>query len=62
MKYHISATRCPQDHRCPLVKRCPVGAITQKDFSLPIIEQEKCIQCGICYQKCPMKAVEKKEE
>lgn len=60
MPYSISAARCPQNHACPLVKRCPVGAVTQQGFHLPVIDREKCINCGLCYKKCPMKAVEER--
>jgi len=27
---------------------CPVGAITQSGFGLPVIDPEKCIECGKC--------------
>lgn len=53
----ISSTACPQNHPCPIVRVCPVGAISQSGFGLPIIDEEKCIECGKCIKYCPMKAV-----
>lgn len=55
--YLISENVCPQDHLCPLVKACPVGAITQNQTGLPVINQQLCIRCGKCYANCPKKAV-----
>gem|GEM_PF-822884 len=49
--------KCPQDHPCPLVKVCPVGAISQLGFAAPVIDEEKCIQCGACLTQCGKGAV-----
>ncbi|MCF7833254.1 MAG: 4Fe-4S binding protein [Candidatus Marinimicrobia bacterium] len=43
---------CPQNHRCPVISRCPIGAISQNGYSAPIIDQEKCTDCGICTRSC----------
>jgi len=43
---------CPQNHPCPVVSRCPVGAISQQGYGAPIIDQEKCTDCGICTRSC----------
>lgn len=56
-KIKIEASKCPQDHPCPLVKICPVGAISQDGFSAPKIDQEKCIACGKCVATCPYQAM-----
>ena len=56
----VNQSRCPQNHRCPSIAVCPKGAITQKDpYSLPVIDQEKCIECGKCIRFCPRRAIEK---
>jgi Fe-S-cluster-containing hydrogenase component 2 len=60
MSLKISASRCPQNHRCPIVNVCPVGAISQNGYGLPVIDEEKCIDCGKCIKFCPMKAVVQK--
>jgi Fe-S-cluster-containing hydrogenase component 2 len=52
-KIKIDATKCPQDHPCPLVGICPANAITQQGFAAPQIDQEKCISCGMCAMSCP---------
>ena len=56
----VNQSRCPQNHRCPSIAVCPMQAITQKDpYSLPVIDQEKCIECGKCIRFCPRRAIEK---
>jgi ferredoxin len=54
---HVDAHRCPQNHRCPAIRICPVGAIRQQGNALPIIEREKCVECGACASFCPMGAI-----
>lgn len=49
----------PQNHRCPLLTVCPVGAITQSGFGLPVIDPEKCIECGKCVGHCGKQAIHK---
>jgi ferredoxin len=53
----IIARRCPQNHQCPLVRLCPVGAIYQAGFAAPVIDPEKCIECGACPISCGYGAV-----
>ena len=48
---------CPHDHVCPLIKLCPVRAISQGEDGYPIIDQDKCIRCQRCVNKCPKKAM-----
>ncbi len=43
---------CPQNHPCPVVPACPVDAITQQGNGAPIIDGDKCIDCGKCVKKC----------
>ncbi len=43
----ISCTLC--------VKKCPVGAISMKG-NLPVIDFEKCTNCGVCVHICPTKS------
>lgn len=57
MIFYIDPKICPQNHVCPLVKLCPIGAIQQNQDGLPVIDAEKCIQCGKCLRSCPMRAV-----
>lgn len=55
----IDKNKCPQNHRCPSIAVCPVGAISQNEFELPVINQELCIECGKCINFCPRKAIQK---
>ena len=59
MAIHVITERCPQNHSCPSVKICPVKALSQKGFSAPTIDEEKCIDCGKCVSFCPKKALVK---
>jgi Fe-S-cluster-containing hydrogenase component 2 len=42
-------------------KRCPVAAIDGGKNIIHIIDQDKCIKCGMCFEACPPRfgAVEK---
>ena len=57
MALAVDKNRCPQNHRCPMIEKCPVGAIVQQGYGLPIIDEQKCIQCGKCSKICGMNAV-----
>lgn len=53
----VSKTRCPQNHPCPSIRVCPVGALSQRDYSAPVVDEEKCIKCGKCVRFCPRGAL-----
>lgn len=53
----VDKNKCPQDHRCPAMAVCPVGAISQKDFELPVIDSSLCIECKQCIDFCPKGAI-----
>jgi Fe-S-cluster-containing hydrogenase component 2 len=53
----VKVSRCPQNHPCPSVRVCPVGALSQKGYSAPDVDNDKCIKCGKCVKFCPMKAL-----
>ena len=38
-------------------KRCPVSCISGKRREIHIIEQDACIQCGVCFEVCRFDAV-----
>lgn len=59
MNIEVNKDRCPQNHRCPVINVCPVQAIDQNGYSLPVVDQEKCITCMKCFSYCPMGAFEK---
>lgn len=59
MNITVKKEKCPQNHSCPAVKVCPVGAISQKGYSAPAIDMDKCISCMKCTRYCPMGAITK---
>ena len=54
---HAINETCNGCHAC--VKPCPTDAIIGKPKELHIIDQEKCIQCGACYQVCKFDSIER---
>ncbi len=55
----IMPDRCTGCHIC--TKVCPVNAISGDPKQIHEIDQELCIKCGLCFEKCPPKfgAIEK---
>jgi Predicted ATPase, RNase L inhibitor (RLI) homolog len=51
---------CPHNHVCPLIQVCPYQAISQGKDGYPIIDEERCVGCGACVKRCPMKAMKLK--
>ena len=43
---------CPQNHPCPTVSVCPTGAITQKGYAAPQVDNDACIDCCRCTKSC----------
>ncbi len=39
-------------------KQCPTEAISGENKKLHVIDQDLCIQCGICFQVCPVDTVD----
>ncbi|MCL2888275.1 MAG: 4Fe-4S binding protein [Elusimicrobia bacterium] len=56
----VDKNLCPQNHRCPAINVCPVKAISQQDFGLPAIDQNKCIKCKRCVNFCPKGAIQER--
>ncbi len=40
-------------------RACPTSAITGTLKKLHVIDQEKCIKCGQCFDKCKFKAIDR---
>lgn len=72
---HIQEKRCPAGVCKPLIrygitdnctgcvicaKRCPTQAIAGEKKAKHIIDQQKCIKCGVCLEVCKFDAVEVK--
>ncbi len=56
----VNSSRCPQNHRCPILRLCPTNAISQDGYGLPMIDESKCTDCGKCVKYCGARAVLKK--
>jgi len=72
---HIKEKRCPAHHcpslltykiladactGCTLcARKCPVEAISGEKKQVHVIDYDKCIKCGLCYDACRFNAVEK---
>ena len=71
---HVVEKRCPA-HVCKnllrykitdnckgctlCAKKCPVGCISGAVKTLHVIDQDKCIKCGVCYETCKFNAIVK---
>ena len=51
VSYHIAPDRCQACMICQ--RRCPVEAIDGGKNRIHVIDQEKCIKCGTCFEACP---------
>ncbi|MBN2438652.1 MAG: NADH-quinone oxidoreductase subunit NuoF [Deltaproteobacteria bacterium] len=51
--YRILPDKCKGCQLC--FHACPVGAISGEKKGVHVIDQFKCIKCGMCYEKCPPK-------
>jgi coenzyme F420-reducing hydrogenase delta subunit/ferredoxin len=49
--YYIAPDRCQACMTC--AKRCPVAAIEGGKGRIHVIDQDKCIKCGRCFEVCP---------
>jgi NADH-quinone oxidoreductase subunit F len=49
--YYIDPTRCQACMIC--LKKCPVEAIDGAKKKIHVIDQEKCTNCGTCFDVCP---------
>ena len=51
--YYIDPDRCQACMIC--LRKCPVEAIDGAEKKIHIINQEKCTNCGNCFEVCPPK-------
>jgi NADH:ubiquinone oxidoreductase subunit F (NADH-binding) len=53
--YEIDPEACTGCTLC--AKKCPQDAITGKKKEVHVMDQQKCIKCGICYEGCKFNAI-----
>lgn len=58
LTYYILPDKCVGCTACARV--CPVPCISGEVKKLHVIDQELCIKCGACYNKCKFNAIEKR--
>ena len=51
ISYHIVPDKCRACMIC--LRKCPVEAIAGGKNQIHVIDQEKCIKCGTCFEACP---------
>ena len=51
--YYIDPEKCQACMIC--ARRCPADAIISAKQEVHIVEQDKCIKCGTCFEVCPPK-------
>ena len=51
ISYHIDPDTCQACMIC--LRKCPVEAIAGGKNRIHVIDQEKCIKCGTCFEACP---------
>jgi F420-non-reducing hydrogenase iron-sulfur subunit len=51
VSYHIDPAKCQACMIC--ARRCPVEAIEGGKNRIHVIDQDKCIKCGTCFEACP---------
>ncbi len=56
---YVEESRCPRDRTCPMLLHCPSGAISQKGFNAPRVDNSKCEECFYCVNNCPHGAFRK---
>ena len=55
--FYIDPKKCQACQLC--LNECPAGAIQGDKDQIHLIDQEKCIKCGTCYEICSFHAVKK---
>ncbi|MDR3610472.1 MAG: 4Fe-4S binding protein [Ignavibacteriaceae bacterium] len=54
---YVIAERCIACGICYLSDVCPVYAISEGPNGVPVFNEDDCILCGACVQKCPVAAI-----
>ncbi|MBE6590827.1 MAG: (4Fe-4S)-binding protein [Ruminococcaceae bacterium] len=55
LSFTLDSSKCRSCKVCSLAKACPMDAVELKEKA--VINKNKCINCGVCTNKCPFGAV-----
>lgn len=59
IKVSYMSTTCNHCNKPMCVEKCPIGAIIKrKEDGIVVINEEKCVGCGVCVRSCPYKSIE----
>ncbi|MDI6605019.1 MAG: 4Fe-4S binding protein [Thermoanaerobacteraceae bacterium] len=61
-KSSIVAEQCKQCKKPKCVEACPVGALSQNEEGMIVVDFEKCTGCGECEKACPFNAIRIREK
>lgn len=59
--FQFDAEKCRGCKKCLVAASCPVKAVTYADGQA-VIDESKCLSCGVCIGKCPFGAIPKQAE
>jgi dissimilatory sulfite reductase (desulfoviridin) alpha/beta subunit len=59
--FSFDADKCRGCNRCAVMEGCPSRAVAVVDGKA-VIDEKKCLKCGVCVGKCPFGAVPKEAE
>lgn len=48
---------CRQCDKPPCVEACQYGALSKSDYGAILVDESKCVGCGICVDICPYNAI-----
>jgi ferredoxin len=48
----IDKMKCLQNHHCSAIGICPEKAISQINGYFPVLDNNKCTECGHCFDLC----------
>ena len=57
VRRNLIPVQCMQCKDAVCVEVCPTGATNQREDGIVVIDQDKCIRCGLCRDNCKFEAI-----